>query len=158
MKPDDKKLAESILRYLCVGRRVCGVNFYNVPILVIDTTEIRGSEFDTYLTIECEWRVFEEVPAELPIILFPGDIVNRQRTAELICAIGKLGWNSIVDVQLGDPVPHLLIKFENGQTLFLNGHHDKYESWNLSAGEFLVVATPGDEIAIWHPQDFVAGQ
>ena len=137
MKPRDKALAESILRYLCIGRRICGINFYAVPILVIDTVEAARSKVDAYLTVEGEWNILQEVPSDFQTIHFSHDITDQKRTSELICAIGKLGWYSIIDIQLGDSVPHLLIKFENGQTLFLNGHHDQYESWNMSAGEFL---------------------
>lgn len=108
------------------------------------------------LSVESEWRVYDEVPAELPIIQFPDDIVDQQRTSELICTIGKLGWYPIVDIKLGDNIPHLLITFENGQTLFINGHHSQYESWDFYAEDFHVVATPEDGLAIWHPHGFKA--
>lgn len=156
MKKEDKTLAEAILKHLCVGRRICGINFYTTPVLLIDVAAGPQSEMNAYLTIEAEWRVFDELPLQLPIIEFPGHIVDKQRTSELICAIGQLGWHRIMDVQLGESSPHLVLKFENGLFLYINGHHDLYESWNISAGEYQVVATPGDGLAIWHPQGFFA--
>jgi hypothetical protein len=154
MKPDDKVLAEAILKYVCVGRRICAVNFYTVPILEIDVVNEPKFESDISLTIESEWRVFDELPVNIPIIQFPDSVVDQNRTSELICAMAYLGWYRIIDARLGDDIPHLLLKFENGKTLFINGHHDMYESWNLSAGKFMIVATPGDEITIWHPDTF----
>ncbi len=154
MQKEDKDIAESILRHLCIGRRICGINFYTVPVLLIDAIDGPSFEATIQLTIEAEWRVFDELPLQLPIVDSPGHIVDKRRTSELICAIGKLGWYTIIGVQLGENSPHLVLKFENGQFLYINGHHDQYESWNILAGEYQVVATPGDGIAIWHPEGF----
>jgi hypothetical protein len=157
MTQDDKVLAEAILEHLCVGRRICGAYFYAVPILVIDVADYVGPEEEAKLTIETEWKIVDKVPAELPVMQFTGSVVPRQRTSELISEVGYLGWHRIVHVQLGDCIPHLLLTFENGRTLLINGHHDLYECWNISRAEFLVVCTPGDGLAIWHPDGFRAG-
>ena len=95
-------------------------------------------EEDIYLTIESEWRVFRWVTKILPIIQFPTSVVEQKRTLDLICKMAYLGWNHIVDVRLGDIIPHLLLEFENGQTLYKNGHHDRFESWNISGGGFFL--------------------
>lgn len=66
----------------------------------------------------------------------------------------------IVDIQLGDVSPHLIITLESGKILFINGHHPNYESWQLGDGgdydgdDWLFVAVPGDEIAVWFPDSF----
>lgn len=156
MNQEEKVLAEAVLRHLCVGLRICGANFYPGPVLVINDGSLPNKE-DIYLTVESEWRIFDEVPAVLPIIQYANDIPDRKRISELISAVGYLTWHKIIDVKLGDSVPHLLLKFDNGQTLYVNGHHDKYESWNIHADKFTVVAIPGDGVAIWHPEGFSAG-
>ena len=64
--------------------------------------------------------------------------------------------NAIVDAQLGVESPHLILTFDDGRILFINGHHDQYESWQLYAGQgkLLIVAVPGDELAMWLPEDY----
>lgn len=63
-------------------------------------------------------------------------------------------------MHLGETEPHLIISFESGRTFFLNGHHNKYESWELGVWfpekdeDFLVVACPGDNLSIWAPDNF----
>lgn len=50
--------------------------------------------------------------------------------------------------------------FQSGLTMFVNGHHDMYECWQAGDGagygghQWLIVATPGDDIAIWAPDSF----
>ena len=155
MKTEDKVLAEAILRHLCIGCRICGITFYAVPILLIDVVDEPQPSTDIQLTIEGEWYVFDEFPVQLPVFEPSDRVVDKRRTAELICAIGELGWHHIIDVRLGESSPHLILTFDNEQILYINGHHDRFESWNISAGEFMVVATPGDKVAIWCPEDFL---
>lgn len=60
-----------------------------------------------------------------------------------------------MDIRLGDTSPHLIITLESGKVLFVKGHHPKYECWQLRADEeWLIVAVPGDGIAVWCPDDF----
>jgi hypothetical protein len=48
----------------------------------------------------------------------------------------------------------------SGKTLFVNGHHDKYECWQAGDGsgyinhKWLIVATQGDNISTWAPDLF----
>lgn len=75
--------------------------------------------------------------------------------------IYQLRGNRIVDVALGIDAPHLMIKLENGQIIFVNGWHPKYECWQLGvamgdpAERWLVVACPGGGIAVWAPTSFI---
>jgi len=72
----------------------------------------------------------------------------------------QLRREKVAEIRLSDLVPHLLIKFESGQTLFVNGHHDMYECWQAGDGagyggtDWLLVAVPGDDIEVWAPDDF----
>jgi hypothetical protein len=72
--------------------------------------------------------------------------------------LNELSYTEIVDVKLGDTIPHLLFTFQNGKSLFVHGHDEQYESWQLGVsfqeGEWLVVACPDDGIAVWCPDSF----
>ena len=145
----DKELAESILRDLCVGRGICGMNFYAVPVLVID--EVTPSKRESFVTVESDWIIYDGMAMALAAVQSPNGPVDSARTSMLIREIADLAWQKIIGVKLGDEIPDLFIEFENGKVLKINGHHDKFESWNVSAGKFLVVAVPGDDVAIWQP-------
>jgi hypothetical protein len=73
--------------------------------------------------------------------------------------IYKLRREKVIDIKLGDTVPHLIIVFQSGLTMFINGHDDMYECWQAGDGagytgeEWLIVATPGDDFATWAPAD-----
>ncbi len=153
MNREEKQLAEAILRYICVGHRISGINFIATPYLIIYESRLPKEEVS--ISVESEWRIYDEVPASLPVIQFPNDIVDETRTSELIRAISYLAWNKITEIRLGEEIPHLLITFDNGKTLYINGHNDRFESWDFYAGEFQVVATPGDNVAILHPENFL---
>ncbi|MGD6778551.1 hypothetical protein ACQCT3_02180 [Sutcliffiella horikoshii] len=59
-------------------------------------------------------------------------------------------------MSLGKKAPHLLIHFEDGKTLYVNGHHNQYECWQAGDDDgdgWLMVAMPGDDIAYWEPED-----
>lgn len=165
MESKDKALAEAIVRHLCVGRRICGVTFYAIPMLTIDSVDQHSGELHSSVEIDDGWRVLDDVPSDLPAIEYEDDsddAVRQKRISELVAAVGYLGWHEIVDARIGDEAPHLLMTFRNGQTLYINGHDDRYESWNIAAGSvaagnhFLVVAGPEDELAIWCPEGFAA--
>lgn len=65
----------------------------------------------------------------------------------------------IVDIQLDDTSPHLFIYFKSGKVLVVNGHDEYYECGQTGDGEhytgeeWLIVATPENEIAVWEPED-----
>ncbi|MEJ9233189.1 hypothetical protein LAV79_28145 [Peribacillus butanolivorans] len=68
----------------------------------------------------------------------------------------------IVEVPLHDDSPHLFLTFETGEVLFIWGHDDKYESWQLGFsntsiddGDWEIVACPNDGLAICGPEDIV---
>ncbi len=163
MNAKDKALAESILRHLCIGRRICGVTFYAIPMLTLDTDDQHSGERSATLTVEGEWAVLNGIPGTLPPMYWPegeDKQLERERMSELVTAAGRLGWSPIVDAKLYENAPHLLLTFGNGQTLYINGHHERYESWTIAAGSlpadsgFRVVAGPEDELAIWCPENF----
>ncbi len=161
MNPEDKPLAEAILRHLCIGRRICGVLIYATPTLTIDTDDEDSMERPASLRISAVSRVLEEIPPNLPELDFQEARGEdwRQPVSELLAAVAYLGWHKITAVRIGDNVPHLLLTFSNGQTLYINGH-DRYECWEISDGstvaerEFWVVGGAGDVLQIWCPEEF----
>jgi hypothetical protein len=66
----------------------------------------------------------------------------------------------ITGVDLGETDPHLLLTLEDGRVFFLCGSSDQYESWQcgIAWGDphapWLVVATPGGDLAFWAPNGF----
>lgn len=71
----------------------------------------------------------------------------------------SLRHKTVVGVEVCDPVPHLLLTFDNGSILYVNGHDEQYEprqaGQSISESEtWLVVACPGDLLAIWAPEGF----
>jgi len=66
---------------------------------------------------------------------------------------------TVAEVEVCYPVPHLLVTFDDNSILYVNGHNDKYEPWQAGQSHskdetWLVVACPGDAIAIWAPEHF----
>src|SRR5688500_3192297 len=78
MKQEDKTLAESILKHLCIGRRICGVNFYALPILLIDTTEGNTSTPEATLTIENGWSILNGNLENRQSFDFPKKAMNQE--------------------------------------------------------------------------------
>ena len=156
MNPDHKHLAETVLQHVCVGRRIGGMTSDFPPILLLDG---RGSpaayapiDADVVLTIEHHWSVTGE-PGEAPPASDP-PTTSAPASGPFALALCELREHPIVNVTLGETAPHLTLHFDNGQRLVINGHNDRFESWQLSAGMYMVVAVPGDAVAVWTADDF----
>ncbi len=154
MKPEDKTRAEAVLRHVCLGRHLCGVHFYAAPVLLMYYREGPAVP-EAYLTIEGGWHVDTQSArgsASAGVLQQP-----IEELARLACLLRRY---PIVGVELGQTAPHLILTFGNGQILFVDGHHDRFESWNVYAGEsgeFTVIAAPGDEVVESAPADFWVG-
>jgi len=65
----------------------------------------------------------------------------------------------VKDVWLETGSPNLCMLFESGKVLYVNGEDDNYECWQIGDGygyveeDWLVVAVPGNEIAVWSPEE-----
>jgi len=161
MKMDNslKNLAEKTLRYLCVGSKVEGIKFYGNQILLSET-DVNRHRIDgqVYLNIESRFQVFNSFPDHIPNHEDELPDLNWIEDAKRLC---ELRLKQITDISLGDGVPHLFITFESGEVLFVFGHHDRYESWQLGVlnnntnkeEHWVVIAVPGDGIAIWNPDE-----
>ena len=151
---------EAILQYLLARQRFCRVHFYGPPILYLwgpKPSDV-GTWFndEANIHVESRWQLFNTIPSTWPQL---GEDLPDQPMEELVSLACRLRNNEIVRVQLGEEAPHLIITFDNGQVLFVNGHHERYESWEVNAGQgqLQIVAVPGDGLAMWLPEDFRQG-
>jgi hypothetical protein len=160
---DERATVEEVLRYMLIGQRFCRMHFYGPPLLYVWGPKPPGigdwfdAEDETHLWIESRWRLFDGPPATWPRSEDDLPALPMEELARVVC---RLRDNRIVDARLGDVAPHLILTFDNDQVLFVNGHHDRYESWQLwggSAATLLIVATPDDRLAYWVPANFRQG-
>ncbi|WP_226670731.1 hypothetical protein [Metabacillus litoralis] len=159
MNPKDKKDALNILNFLCKGATIEGVNFYGPKLLLSETkTNSERVHGQVYLNIESEFCLYQTMPKytphhnELPKL----DLVE---SAKLLC---ELSLKEIIKVSLHDDCPHLFLTFDSGEVLFIWGHHQEYESWQVGSTHdelddetWLVVACPGNELAVWGAEDVI---
>ncbi len=91
-------------------------------------------------------------PGKLPVM-------DWVESAKKIC---ELWLKKIADVKLGKESPHLYQILVSGEVLFISGQHDKFESGQVEVHNytnedevFIVSAGPGDDIAVWVPEDIL---
>ncbi len=138
MNRQEKEEAEKVLRHLMVGNEIIGLTFL-LPVIIIGS----WTNLTDDIYIHCQSNLEMLDGRDVDSIIFSER--NRSREIELICSVKG---DKIADVQLADCVPHLVIHFESGKALIINGHHDTYETWQVMSGEVCIVACPGDELAV----------
>jgi hypothetical protein len=157
MNPQDKYLAEAALRHLLLGARVNGIRFGpNLQLLIKKSNKIllKGQ---IYLSLESRWMLWSTTPEQLPA--HEDDIPELSIEVALKTLYG-LREQVIIDVQLGELSPHLILTLASGHTLFINGKDDLYECWQVGVSTekpeegWMIVSCPGDDIAVWAPQQF----
>ncbi len=139
MNRQEKEEAEKVLRHLMVGNEIIGLTFL-LPVMLNGSW--KNPTEDIYL--HCESNLEELAGRYVDSINFSER--NRSREIELICSVKD---DKIADVYLAEQVPHLVIHFESGKALIINGHDEMYETWQVNSGDVCIVACPGDEIAVW---------
>ena len=156
MTPRDRDATNAALRHTLVDRFLCGIHFYSgQEILLVDALDDRPAPIqrEAFIHVGSRWRLYDQLPNALPA---SEEEMDAQPLSELCRIAGELQPHRIVDASVSDDVPHLTIRFENSQTLFLNGHHDQFEPWEVSTGDFTIVCCPSDAIALWAPESFLA--
>lgn len=154
MKTEDKSLAEMVLRRLCQGAQIDGIRFG--PILQLLITDHASQkpliQGQIYLNLDSRWTVFETFPIAWPECEVDLPELSVHEQLKMLCDLREA---LITDIVLGDKHPHLHLHLEDGRVLFANGCHDQYECWELGVawgkpGDcWLVVACPGDGVAVW---------
>lgn len=159
MELEDKQFAEKALKRLFIGSQLDGIKFGITPggtfLYFVHYTDKEPDK----LWLNIEVNKFSILPFHIQ-----GPLADPQKMMELneeeaIKKVLEVRRETVVDIRLGDISPHLFIYFQSGKTLFVNGHHEEYECWQAGDGEgytgdeWLAVAVPGNEIAIWTPEE-----
>ncbi|HEX8995426.1 MAG TPA: hypothetical protein VF812_05310 [Ktedonobacterales bacterium] len=167
MKLAEKAEAESILQALLLGCQVVGAEWYPFEFRIVfarlapshdqpiqhegNPTGLDSSR--QLLTIESRWAVYAARPERLPA---SEEEMSQISLAQQVAALARLSGQVIKQVALGDGRPHLILDFEAGALLYINGHDAAFECWNLTTDatapqQWLIVATPGDDLTIIRP-------
>lgn len=163
MDVNRRTFAERALKHMFIGSQLDGVKFGvgKESILIRFMHYTNREPDDLWLNIESRWTVF---PSEVKEYPDSEDDIQELTEEEQYNLIFNMRRDRVVDVKVGDTSPHLQILFKSGRTLFVNGHHDKYECWQGGDGagyageEWLIVAVPGDRIVTQTPDDFSQGR
>ncbi|KZB91250.1 hypothetical protein A2U94_11945 [Bacillus sp. VT 712] len=151
MKREDRLLAEKVLKYLLIGSQVDGVKFgpHSGTTILNFSNYSRKEDSDFVLSIETTWNLYPK-PTDYPSC---EEEVPNLTEKEQFQHIWSMRREKVVKVELGNQSPHLIIHLESNKVLFVNGHDPNYECWQLEeewmSGDWLVVAAPGDEVAVW---------
>ncbi len=173
----DKPIAEAMLRRLCLGAEIVGVfwdGFPGITKLIIDDNRFVEAKkllqyaayvkhrpaYESMLMIEDKWTILATVPeasAEQEQAI--AEVLPEHANDQQLTKLAALHRDPIVEVRLGISVGHLILVFDSGQCFFVNGDHEMYESWEITAmsppeNKWLLVNTTGGNIAIWTPDDF----
>jgi hypothetical protein len=158
MNPQAKYLAEAALRHLLLGAHVNGIRFGpNLQLLIKKSNKIL-LQGQIYLSLESRWMLWSTAPENLPA---DEDDIPVLSVEEELKTLYGLREQVIINVQLGELSPHLILTLASGYTFFTNGKHDLYECWQVGVSTkcseecWMIVSCPGDDIAVWAPQRFV---
>ncbi len=160
MKKEDKIHAEKVLKHLFIGAQVDGLQFGISSRL----TKIHFTNFEDlvdfggllYLNIESKWHLYHSPPEKYPLNEEEMEAYSEEEEFSWIYQIRR---QKVMEIKLDVSIPHLIITLENGCILFVNGSHNQFECWQAGVefddGDWLVVAVPGNEIAVWNPDNFL---
>lgn len=159
MNAKDKKLAEAVLSHMCARGRISGIQFGpTLQILIGDFDREAAVRGFVYVNLSSTWTVYDSTPATYPDREEDLPELSADEQCRLICGVRE---SRIAGVELGESQPHLIIKLEDGRTIFINGRHEMYECWQsgVSCGDpnemWMVVACPSGGVAVWAPKSIV---
>lgn len=148
----DKNEVKKILKHLFVGSQLDGIVFgvgtRSIQLLFQHYSNKQPDRL--YITIETEQYKITEHKVDIE------KKVEALEEEEKLRQILNIRREKVVDISLSETIPHLLVSFESGKTLFINGSDHYYECWQAGDGDkWLIVAAPGNEVAFWSPDDFI---
>lgn len=151
MDKENRVLAEKVLKQMFIGSFFEGIKFNQCKeITCLHFIHHDDTHDPVYilLNIESEFIVKEDNYKS------PSNIDSEEMR---LIQLFSIKTKKVVDITLGDDSPHLHIIFESGEVIYVNGYHEKYESWQAGdqTWKWLVVATPGNEISIWAPDSYL---
>lgn len=148
------------MRRLCLGAQIDGIRFGPIlQILITDhgsgKTPVRGQ---VYFNLGSTWTVFDSAPTSFPEYEEDLPELPVEEQLQTLCGLRE---RVITEIRLDAERPHLILSLNDGRILFVNGHHEQYECWQVGVAwsdpkEFyLVVALPGEGgVAVWAPENF----
>jgi hypothetical protein len=153
MPPEERAEAEALRNHVLVGAGIEGVRFWNMLVVLFSHqgAPSPGAYDEVFLRIESRGTVFPERPRTLPDS--EDDLPTLGLDQQLVSLAG-LNDQRVTRVALGSTHPHLVITFDSGRVLFVNGRHELYECWEFGTvtpqpqDKLSVVAWPGG-IASW---------
>ena len=157
MNLQNRYLAEAALRHLLLEAQVEGIRFTPNLQLLIKKSKKTLLQGQIYLSLESRWMLWSTEPEKLPA---HEDDIPELSIEEELKTLYALREQVITDVQLGELSPHLTLTLASGHILFMNGKHDLYECWQVGVSRerpeesWMIVSCPGDDIAVWAPQQF----
>ena len=156
MEAKDRLVVNAALDHVLGNRYVCGVLFYaGYPRLIVDELNATAKPVREGIGVyvASTWKLFDSRP---------GDEVGQasgfpeQEISDLCRTAGELMNVRIVSATVAAPVSHLMIEFENGRVLVLDGSSQTVEGWEINSGDFGILANQGDGVAYWTPDHFAA--
>ena len=156
MNKAEKTAALNVLNFLCNGAKIEGLNFYGLKLLLSENENNSNRiEGQIYINIESQFCLLKSMPKSIPLLdnLPELDWIESNK---LLC---ELRLKQIIEVSIHHESPHLFLTFETGEVLFIWGHHEKYESWQVGVSGademWEVVACPNNSLAVWGPKDII---
>ncbi len=152
MSESDRKFAENVLNRIMRGSSVSGLRFFTPQLLLEGPIDIKQEAF---INLSSEWDFYDSVQSEFPTSF--EQLTQEQEELK----IHKLREDVVERIEILSPWPHLVIYFESGRVLYMNGEDDVYEPWTAGltrfgsdCDEWLVVACPGGDLAVWVPKNW----
>ncbi|UYG93722.1 hypothetical protein [Cytobacillus firmus] len=146
----DKEFAEAALKQIFVKGMVIRIksdgpdSFY-----LYFSLKHPSNQSQPWLHIEDpKWTVFDQA-----VNFHEKTITIKENTMSIDSLLNE----EVVDIWLGENMPHLYVAFQTGKILSVNGSHEMYECWQAGDGyrqgeeEWLIAAVPGNRIAYWTP-------
>ena len=152
MNESDRQLAESVLNRLLKGSSVTGLRFFT-PQLLFDAPKDINQEGIINLT--SVWEIYDKLPENFP------EEIEEISIEEEELKLHSLRGEEVKRIEILSPWPHLVVHFNSGKVLYMNGEDHVYEPWTAGltgfgsdADYWLVVACPGGGLAVWAGEEF----
>lgn len=158
MEKEDKVLAEKVLRVLFAGSYAAGMKFERQGLSTFICFEREGNREPDEAWLHIELKKFAVFPDWESAQAAAAEILPERGEEEALQEIVKVRAQKVASAKLGNMSPHLFLLFESGSVLLVNGFHEQFECWQAGAGtgyrdDWLVVATPGSDIAVCMPEE-----
>jgi hypothetical protein len=133
---------------ILVGATVSGVTFGHSDL----TLMLAREDFSLFGEL-CKAPIFVHLTNRWRLVQGDGrnSEIEELPIDEQLSLLYELRNLSIIKAEILRPVPHLKIYFENGIRLLINGHDDRYETWQFGIEGVQVTGLAGGKVGILHP-------